>query len=263
LIEFDFIAQQAFKAGLTAALISIALKVGPQICGMICRLIKDGEIEAEDFKNLGFAALSGGAEGFIRGTFAAAITVSCKAGLLGTALKSANPSMIGAVVAITMNCVQNSYLLAFGKINSHEYANRNVQDLVVASCSVGLGVAGGALASAIFTPAAAVFGYMLGSFVGSVVGTFVYKGVYSCVVAFCIDSGCTFFGLVEQNYEIPPDVLKSMDLEVFEYEKFDIKQFFPETTSVKKFENDKFEPIGIDIVYLKRGVIGVGIIGYI
>ena len=152
LIEFDFIAQQAFKAGLTAALISIALRVGPQICGMICRLIKDGEIETEDFKNLGFATLSGGAEGFVRGTIAAAVTVSCKAGLLSTALKSANPSVIGAVVAITMNSIQNSFMLAFGKINPHEYANRSAQDLVVASCSIGLGVAGGALASAFFLP---------------------------------------------------------------------------------------------------------------
>lgn len=263
LVEFQYIMNQAFKAGLTAALISIALRVGPQICGMICRLIKDGEVKTEDFKNLGFASLSGGAEGFVRGTFAAAITVSCKAGLLSTALKSANPSMIGAIVAITMNCVQNSYMLAFGKISQHEYAQRSAQDLVVATCSVGLGVVGGVLASYIFTPAAAVFGYMVGSFVGSVVGTFVYKGVYSCVVAFCVKNGCTFFGLVDQNYEISPDVLKSMGLEVFDYEKIDVKQFLPDTVKVKKFERDRFQPIGIDIVYLRRGVIGVGVVGYI
>ena len=104
---------------------------------------------------------------------------------------------------------------------------------------------------------------MIGSFAGSVVGTFVYKGVYSCVVSFCIDRGCTFFGLVEQNYEIPIDVLKSTGLEVYDYEKFNAKQFFPDSIKVKRFESDKFETIGIEIVYLRRGVIGVGIVGHV
>lgn len=261
LIEFDHIMNQAFKAGLTAALISVALQVGPQVCGIICKLIKDGEVDIDEFKQLGFSALSGGSEGFIRGSVAAAITVSCKAGLLGTVLKAANPSIIGAVVAISMNCIQNSCLLAFGKINQHEYASRCAQDLFVTSFSISFGIAGAAITA--LTPATPIIGFMIGSLVGSVVGTFVHKGVYSCTMAFCVESGCTFFGIVDQNYEIPSDVLNSMGLDVFEYEKIELKHFTPDTSAIKKFKFDKFEPINIDIKYLRRGVIGVGIVGYI
>ena len=262
-VNLDNIMNQAFKAGLTAALISVVLRVGPQICGMICRLIKDGEVNVDDLKRLGFSAFTGGTEGLIRGLIAAAVTVSCKSGIFGAVLKKANPSMIGAVVAISMNCVQNSCLLAFGKMSKREYANRCAQDMIVTAFSVGLGFAGGVVASTMFTPAMAVFGYMMGSFVGSVIGTFVYSGVYSCFMAFCVESGCTFFGLVEQKYEIPPDVIDSMGLDVFEYEKFEVKKFFPESFQAKKFGYERFEPIGIDIKYLRRGVIGVGIVGYI
>lgn len=60
LIKYDYIIQQAFKAGLTAATISIVLKVAPEIIKAIDYLIKNGEINAEQFREIGFAAVSGG-----------------------------------------------------------------------------------------------------------------------------------------------------------------------------------------------------------
>lgn len=61
LIKYDYIIQQAFKAGLTAATISVVLKVAPEIIKAIDYLMKNGEINAEQFKKIGFAAVSGGA----------------------------------------------------------------------------------------------------------------------------------------------------------------------------------------------------------
>jgi len=262
LVEFEYIMDQAFKAGLSAALVSVVLKVAPEICGIICKLIKNGDVNVEDFKHLGFAALQGGAEGFIRGTVAAAITTSCKAGLMGEMLKSLNPCIIGAITAIAMNTIQNACLMSFGKISEHEFANRCAQDLVVATCSIGVGLAGASIAIAI-NPAAVAFGYMIGSFIGSVVGVFVYKGINSCVIAFCVESGSTFFGLVEQNYELPIDVLKTIGAKVFEYERFEPKMFTPQKFEIKQFEYPKFEPIKINITFLRRGVIGINMVGYV
>lgn len=263
LVKFDYIMEQAFKAGLTAGVISIVLRVAPEVCGIICKLIKSGEVDAEDFKRVGLAAIKGGAEGFVRGTIAAAITSSCKAGLLGAALKTVNPSIIGALVAITMNTAKNACLMAFGKLNKHQFAERCAHDFIVTACSVGMGVAGGMIASALFTPGAAIFGFMIGSFIGSVVGEFMYKGVYSCVMALCIESGSTFFGLVEQNYELPADVLKSIGAKVFEYEKFKPIKFIQPKFEVKRFEYQKFEPIKVNVKFLRRGVIRVGAVGYV
>ena len=263
LVELEYIMDQAFKAGLSAALISAVLKVAPEICGIICKLIKNGDINAEDFKRVGFAALEGGAEGFIRGFVAAAITTLCKSGLLGEVLKTLNPCIIGSITNIIMNTIQNACLMSFGIISKHEFANRCAQDLIVTTCSVGIGIAASSVASAIFTPAAAVIGYMIGSFIGSIVGVFVYKGIYSCVIAFCVENGSTFFGIVEQNYELPINVIEIIGAKVFEYEKFELKMFTPQSIEVKRFEYQRYEPIKINVTFLRRGVIGVGMVGYV
>lgn len=263
LMEFEYIMNQAFKAGLSAALVSVVLKVAPEVCGIICKLIKDREVDAEQFKRLGFAAVSGSAEGFVRGTVAAAVTTACKAGLMGETFKKLNPSIMGAITAIAMNTIQNACLLAIGKISKHDFASKCAEDLVITACSVGVGMAGAAVATAMFTPAAAVLGYMIGSFVGSVVGSFVYKGVYSCVLSFCVESGNTFFGLVDQNYELPKDIIEKIGVEVFEYEKFDPIRFAYQSFQSKRFEYKRFEALKVDITFLRRGVIGVGMIGYV
>lgn len=45
--------------------------------------MENGKLDENQFKKIGFAALSGGAEGFIRGSVSAAITTACKAGVWG------------------------------------------------------------------------------------------------------------------------------------------------------------------------------------
>jgi len=50
--------------------------------------------------------------------------------------------------------------MSLGKISKHEFANRCAQDLIVVGWSIGMGVAGAAIAAAMFTPAAAVYGYI-------------------------------------------------------------------------------------------------------
>ncbi len=106
LIKFTNILRQAYKAGLTAATISMVLRVAPEVLNAIAYLIKNGEIEEGQFKKIGFAAITGAGEGFVRGTVSAAITASCKAGLCGSAMKSIDPSIVGAVTVLVMNSIK-------------------------------------------------------------------------------------------------------------------------------------------------------------
>lgn len=108
-----------------------------------------------------------------------------------------------------------------------------------------------------------VFGFMLGSFLGSIVGSLVYDAGKRVCLSFCVELGFTFFGLVKQDYVLPKDVIESLGLKVFKYEKFifntpDIKKFEP-----KRFNYKKFEPNTINIYFLRRGVIGVNKVGYV
>jgi len=257
LIKWEYIMEQAYKAGLSAAVISVVLEVAPVLISMISELIRDGEVDSDKFKKLGFASLKGGSLGFVRGTVASAITIACAAGKFGEALKGAKPTVIGAVVALTMNTLQNATLMAFGRISNREFANICIRDLTVTCCSLALGSAIQAL-----LPELPVLGYMLGSFIGSVIGSFVYNVGYNCVISFCVDTGCTFFGLVKQDYTLPKEVLINMGLDVFEYEKFIPKRLTFKKFEPKRFTPQKFEPQKIGITFLRRGVIGVNCIGY-
>lgn len=263
LIAPEYLLKQALKAGLSAAIVSLAMKVGQELCGIIMELIKTGEIDSEQFKKSGFAVVESGTEGFVNGSVAAAITIACTSGALGEALKAADPTIIGAITAIAMNTVKNACLLAFGRISKTEFVSRCGQNITVTACSIGLGIAGAAVATALLTPASAIFGYMIGSFVGSVIGSFVFKGIEYCVLAFCIETGCTFFGLVEQDYQLPRDVLDSTGVLLSDYEKIESSLADYKKVSVARIPYKRFEPERISITFLRRGVIGVGRIGFV
>lgn len=257
LIGFKEVMNQAFNAGLTAATITLVLKAAPEIYKAISYLIKNGELDAKQLKKVGFAALTGASEGFVRGTVSAALTTACKVGLCGSALKSVNPSVIGAVTAITMNTMKNSYEVVAGTMTQKELANELVQEMFVSTCSLALGTVGQAF---IEIP---VLGFMLGSFVGSIVGSFAYNIGYNAMLSFCVDTGFTMFGLVEQDYKLPPEVFDKIGVDVFEYEKFDYEKFNHKKFTFDKFSFDKFEVESLSIRPLRRGVIGVSQVGYI
>ena len=258
LVKYEYVLKQAFQAGLSAATISMVLKVAPEIIKAIEYLIKNGELDEKQFQKIGFAALTGASEGFIRGSVSAAITTACKAGLWGEAMKSVNPSVIGVVTVITMDTMKNAFAVAAGKKTSRELADELVKEMFVSASSLLMG----GLVQGIMVEMP-VLGFMLGSFVGSVVGSFAYSVGYNAVLSFCVDTGFTMFGLVDQDYTLPDEALKQIGIDVFNYDKFDYQKFEYDQFQFDKFEIDKFEPDTIDIVFLRRGVIGVRQIGYV
>ena len=257
LIDFNDVMRESFKAGLTAATISMVLRVAPEIYKALSFLIQTGEVDAEQFKGIGFAALTGASAGFIRGTVSAALTTACKSGLLGQSLKSIDPSVIGAVTAIAVSTMKNAFNVVQGTMAERDLANELVQEMFVTTCSL---VLGGAAQTFIQIP---VLGFMLGSFVGSLVGSFTYKAGYNALLSLCVDTGFTMFGLVEQNYVLPDEVLEIIGAEVFEYEHMDFSTFGFEEFQFEEFSFEQFEPEGLSISVLRRGVISISTIGYI
>lgn len=258
LITYEYILQQSLKAGLTAATITVVLKIAPEIVKAVKFLIDNEEIDAQQFKTVGFAAISGVSEGFIRGSISAGLTVACKAGLLGQAAKTVSPCAIGMAVVIVMDTMKNAFKVATGKIDRHEMTNALVKETFVASVSL----MGGSLLQTIL-PELPTLGFMLGSFVGSVAGGMLYSVVNNVIISFCIDTGFTMFGLVAQNYTLPEDVMREIGVTVFTPTQFAPSHFEP-----CRFEPTKFEPSHFSITtfkpyFLRRGVIGIREIGYV
>lgn len=135
-INIDLMMKEAYKAGVWATTISLVLKIGPEIFRTIDYLIKNGEIKKDQFKNIGFAAVSCSSEGFIRGSVAAAITYSCKSGLLGDSVKNVEPSVVGAVVVLTMNVIKGSFAVSLGKKTRTELVNEIIKDTFISACAL-------------------------------------------------------------------------------------------------------------------------------
>ena len=257
LIDFRNVMQQAFKAGISSAVITMVMKAAPEILKAISYLIETGEIDPEQYKKIGLSAARGAAEGFIRGTVSAALVTCCRSGFWGGTLKSVDPSVIGMVTVIAIDAIKNSYKVAKGEMTRYALTTDMVREMFVGTC----GLAAGALSQCFIE--IPVLGFMIGNFIGSTLGSFAYQISYSATLSFCVDTGFTMFGLVDQDYTLPKDVLEDIGIETFEYESFDYGQITSSEFEYNRFEPDRFEADVVDIKFLRRGVIGVSRIGYL
>jgi hypothetical protein len=106
-------------------------------------------------------------------------------------------------------------------------------------------------------------GFMIGSFLGSVIGSFTYDLAQKAVVSFCKESGFTLFGLVEQTYRLPKELIKEMGFDTFNFDTFETDTLTTETFEFDTFIPDSFKPETLNITFLRRGVIGVSKVAYI
>lgn len=260
LVTAKDIMSEAFSAGLSAAVISFVIGIAPTIIDGISMLVSEGEIDPKLFAEIGYKGLSSAARGFINGSITAALVACCQSGKLGTALMGANASMISTAVVLMIGTLESGIRFATGKITKAQMAEEMSRLYITTAFSVGGGIA----ASVWFVeiPPLAMAAYMLGSFIGGVIGGFAYNIGHSLFMSFCVDSGCTFFGLVDQNYELPQEILDEIGIDVFEYEKFDYESFKYDSFQFDSFTPDVFEYDKFGITIIRRGVIGVGKIGY-
>ena len=104
-------------------------------------------------------------------------------------------------------------------------------------------------------------GYAIGSLLGCSLAV-VYSIGKKKLISFCVDTGFTCFGLVEQNYELPDEVLKELGIDTIKIGRAKVS-----TTQIAKIEPNSsvgrtsYETVNMTV--LRRGVIGVNKIGYV
>jgi hypothetical protein len=259
LIKIEHIVKQGLKSGLSAATITMVLKTAPCIYKCLDELINNGSIDENDLKATGFTALTSSADGFVRGFAAASITAACKSGIWGEALTEVNPQAIGALTALMIGTMHDSFLWAKGSITKEEFAYNLQRNAFVSACAFG----GGTLLQLILPTMP--FAYLLGNFIGSMVGSFVFVAADNAFMSYCIESGCTFFGLVKQDYTLPDNVLKELGVSLFDYEEYFVDEYKLEEYELAQYELEEYEieEFQDKMIYpLRRGVIGVRRIGY-
>ncbi len=263
-IKAEYIVKNAVKAGLSTAMITMAIQLAPDIYKAIDYLIKHKELDVQQLKNMGKKALSSSAEGFLRGSISYSLVVLCKAGKLGEAFKAADPMMIASTVAIVLETVKNAISVATGKMTAREMGVAFVDSVVttagfVAGMSIGSKI-GGVIGQVIGFELP-ILGYILGSLVGCAFSV-AYNYGKRKLISFCVDTGFTCFGLVEQDYTLPQELLEEMGIDIIPVSRANISRAEIQTTTVQaNVGRTNYETIDIKLV--RRGVISVNKVGYI
>ncbi len=251
---------QALKAGLTAAAITAITQLVPELYKAIDYLIKHGEIDINQIKQSGKKVISISGEAFLRGSIAYGVQMALQYGMFGEAFKNANPTLIGVVVTVVLGTIKDSIMVAAGKMSAKEMGMNFVDTLVISSGYVVSMKVGGLIAQAL-CPQLPGIGYAIGSLLGCSLAV-VYNIGKNKFISFCINTGFTCFGLVEQNYELPEAVLKEMGVEIVPINRAKVGTATVDRTQpTSNIKRSVYETINITV--LRRGIIGVNKIGYV
>lgn len=260
LVDIKYILKEGLDAGTTAAIISFVLETAPELYRCIDKLIREGELEENDLMNVGFAALKGGAKGFVRGFVSASLVTACRAGKFGVALKQVHPSLIAGLTVVLMGTLEDSFAVASGDMPASVMADNLIKNIIVTSSGVGMGVLMQTYLN--FIPGA----YLLGNFVGSALANFVYTAAEDAIISYCIVSGSTFFGLVKQDYKLPEEVFEKIGLALAEVETSDVVRIDVERVDVDRTDVERLDVSRVsheDVCILRRGVIAFRKVGYV
>lgn len=255
LVQIEHILRQGVKAGISAAIITLVMKVAPNIYKCIDQLVSQGYVSNNQLEELSASAFNGTGEGFLRGFIAGTLTVACKSGQFGGALQSVPAGVIGALTTIVLQTFADSIALVKGTITLTTLLDNLNKSIIVSGIAIGTGCLLQYLLPVL------PFAYLLGNFVGSFIGSYIYLGVDKAIISLAIERGWTFFGAVDQDYHLPKEVLDELGIELFEYEKFLPDEFDYERFDPEYFPPEYFQPEMIRT--LRRGVVAVHQIGYI
>lgn len=260
-INTKYLVKQAMKAGYTAAAVTVVLQLAPEIIKAIDYLIKNGELDINQIARMEKKSISASAEGFLRGTVSSALLIMCEKGALGEAFKAINPMVLGTAVAIVMQTVKNSVLVAAGKMSPEQMGAAFV-DTVVVSGGYLLGAHIGGIVGQAITFQIPCVGYLLGSLIGTLCCSVYHVGKKK-LISFCVDTGFTCFGLVNQNYELPESVMNELGVETIAIPRTQIQHINVPRAQIQTVDVNTAQYETVKMTVLRRGVIGVNKVGYV
>lgn len=251
---------KAFEAGLTAAAISAITQMVPELYKAIDYLIKNGEINIQQLKDSGKKVISASGESFLRGSIAYGLELAIQQGVLGEAMKGVSPTIVGTMVTIVMGTIKNSILVAAGKMTAKEMGMKFVDTVVISSGYLVAMKVGGVIAQAI-APQLPGLAYAIGSLIGCSIAV-VYNIGKKKLISFCVDTGFTCFGLVEQNYELPESMLDEMGIKTANVSRAQVNRTGVNVSNVQQ-NVDRTNYETVEMTMVKRGVIDINKIGYV
>lgn len=250
-IEWSDIFRESGSAALNAVAFSAALTAAPHIYRIVAQYVQSGQLDTMLIRDGTTQVLASSSGAGLRGGLAAVITGSCKAGLMGQTFKGVSPIAVGMATAMALNSIENSWRYAQGKITGKELAFNSSRD------AVALIMGGGGVALGQMMIPVPVLGALLGNLVGTTLGAAGVSYANNKVLGICVESGWTFWGLVDQSYVVPEEVLNAAGFDLFAPQIF-----MPEQFDIARFNSPLFQESSIGFTVIRRGVISFNTVGY-
>jgi hypothetical protein len=245
-ISLDDIVRQSLEAGSQAAALSVAVALAPAILRVLQSLEREGKLTRDDLERLVTSSRDAAVRSGASGTITAALVVASKSGHLGEFASEIPPDVIAFAVVFAVQSMQITYRAATGKISWDQAGLEIAKGAVVLA-----GAFAGAQLGQLLIPVP-----ILGGLIGSLIGGAIARWLVG------LASGQN--GLeIEQNYEIPSEILVLLGCEVVELEEVEWDE-----VSLEPVDQDivELEPIMVDGVELKvlgRAFVGEGKVGYV
>jgi len=251
LVDNSVVFKRALTAGASAALVSALMKVVPYLISAVKNADSLKTFCWEDFAENGIDALTSSGKSFVIGAFTSAINDMCKKKLIP--IRKMAPEAIGTLVALTITIVEEFVKAVCGKQKYNSCVFNCMQSIYIAM----FGMVGSIILSAL------PMGIVIGNILGCIIGGFAYNTTNKLFISYCIESGFTCFGLVEQDYCLPECILKDLSFDLIETDSCDIDKIEEDMCELDECEfaeNDFDNGLPYSIT---RGVIEVNKIGYV
>lgn len=256
-IQLEDLAREALNAGAHAAALSAALQLAPIVITAIQQSLRNGELDLEELGRLCRAAPVAALRSGISGAVTAALVTATRSGMLGEALVAVPPGLIAATVVLAINSTQTAFRAARGEITWSQASLIIAQDGLVLTGSM----IGGVLGQAIIP--VPLLGAVVGNLVGATLARVAVGGGSTLLMGLAVERGWTIFGLVDQDYSLPPETLQAVGWELLDVDPLNTDPLDFDTLDVEPLDVEPFSPNGVSIRILRRGMIEVGKFGYI
>jgi hypothetical protein len=168
-IDAAKIAEESLRSGAVTAAITLSITVAPRVYNHIVHRVREGEWPPDSVKTIFEGAASATGEAGLRAAVATSLTMSAKAGLLGQAMRTVDPTIIGTLTFIAFEGAKDFSKFRSGQISGEIFAD-NIMSKSTTACA---GAYGAAIGQAVIP--IPILGAMIGAMVGSISAQYGYK----------------------------------------------------------------------------------------
>lgn len=251
-IQWQDILRETTTAATRAVIISAALQSAPYVLAIARKAWETGEISEKDFAPLAQALPATLIRSGIAGGLSAAVVGSARAGVLGSVLHEVDPTFVAGGVTLAISAFETSVKAARGEITWPAAAKRMSEDAVVLASAM----SGAALGQALIP--IPMFGALVGNLVGAAVARLAIEQVDGVVLGIAAETGWTVFGLVDQNYAVPSEILEASGWNIL-----DIRRLAPRRLEIRRTQPQPPGLKRVEVRVLRRGVVSFGRVAYL